>query len=174
MSGYRKLSRKSDLRRALLKNQVTSFIVHGHLTTTEARAEEVQKIAERLITLAIKEHKNYDSKEIEVSAAKLDGKGKKLLESRTSKSGAHYDVVQREVSTKLVQVDHPSRLAARRQMLSYMYEMKDEDGKRINTVNHLFNEIAPRYADRQGGYTRIIKLGARRGDGANMVRLELV
>ncbi|MDO5033556.1 MAG: L17 family ribosomal protein [Eubacteriales bacterium] len=174
MSGYRKLSRKSDQRRALLKNQVTSLLVNGHLTTTDARAEEVQKIAERLITLAIKEHKNYDSKEVEVSSAKLDGKGKKLLESRTSKSGAHYDVVQREKGTKLVQVDHPSRLAARRQLLSYMYEMKDQEGKRINTVNYLFNEVAPRYVDRKGGYTRIIKLGARRGDGANMVKLELV
>ncbi len=174
MSGYRKLSRRSDLRRALLKNQITSLLVHGHLTTTDARAEEVQRQAEKIITLAVKEYKNYESKEVEISKAKLDDKGRKLLQSKTSKNGASYDVVQREMGTKLVQVDKPSRLAARRQMLRFMNELKDENGKRIQTVNHVFNEVAPRYEGRQGGYTRIIKLGARRGDGANMVRIELV
>lgn len=174
MAGYRKLSRVSDQRKALLRNQLTNLLVHGHLTTTEARAKEVRKQAEKIITLAIKEHKNYESKEIKVSQAKLDSKGMKLLDSRTSKNGAEYDVVQRELSSKLVQVDKPSRLAARRKMLTLMYEMKDEEGKKINTVNHVFNELAPRYEGRPGGYTRIIRLGARRGDGAEMVRLELV
>lgn len=174
MSGYRKLSRKSDLRRALLKNQVTHFLINGHLETTQARAKEVQKIAEEMITLAVKEHKNFDSKEIKVSAAKLDDKGRKLLLSKTSKNDSPYDVVEREESSKLVQVDKPSRLAARRRMLRTVLELSDNKGKRINTVNYLFNEIAPRYTDRQGGYSRIIKLGQRRGDAAEMVRLELV
>lgn len=174
MSGYRKLSRKSDLRRALLKNQVTAFLVNGHLTTTNARALEIQKIAEKMITLAVKEHNNYESKEVTVSAAKLDGKGRKLLQSKKSKNDRAYDVVQRELTKKLVQVDKPSRLAARRQLMSYMHEMTDSEGKKVNTVNHLFNEVAPKYVGRNGGYTRIIKLGQRRGDAAEMVRLELV
>lgn len=174
MPGYRKLSRKSDLRNAILRNQVTSLLVNGHLVTTAARAEEVQRLAEKMITTAVKEHQNFDSKEVKVSAAKLDAKGRKLLESKTSKNGRKYDVVQREITTKLVQVDKPSRLAARRQLLKRMYEFKDVNGKKVNTVNHLFAEVAPRYTDRKGGYTRIIKLGARRGDAAPMVRIELV
>jgi large subunit ribosomal protein L17 len=174
MSGYRKLSRTSDQRRAILKTQVTSLLYHGKLETTAARAEEVQRIAEKMITLAVKEHKNFDTKEIEVSRPKLDSKGRKQLQSKTSKNGASYDVVEREMTTKLVQVDRPSRLAARRKLLSNMVEMKDQEGNRVNTVNHLFNEVAPRYVDRNGGYTRIIKLGARRGDGADIVRIELV
>lgn len=174
MSGYRKLSRASDQRHAILKNQVTSLLYHGKVETTAARAAEVQKMAEKLITLAVKEHKNFDTKEVQVSQAKLDSKGRKVLESKTSKNGAAYDVVQRELSNKLVQVDRPSRLAARRKMLKGMYEFKDENGARVNTVNHLFNEVAPRYEGRPGGYTRVIKLGVRRGDGAEMVRLELV
>lgn len=174
MAGYRKLSRKSDLRHAILKNQVTGLLVHGHLTTTLARALEIQKIAEKMITLAVKEHKNFDSKEIKVSAAKLDGKGRKILNSKKSKNDRTYDVVERVVQTKLVQVDKPSRLAARRKLLTQMYEMKNEEGKKINTVNYLFSEIAPRYESRNGGYSRIIKLGQRRGDASEMVRIELV
>ena len=174
MSGYRKLSRKSSLRHALLKNQVTAFIVNGHVTTTLARAKEVQKIAEKLITLAVIEQQNFDSKEVIVSKAKLDDKGRKLLQSRKSKNDRAYDVVTREKSTKLVQADRPSRLAARRQMLAYMLEMSDKEGKKINTVNHLFNNVAPKYTDRKGGYSRVIKLGQRVGDGAEMARLELL
>lgn len=174
MSGYRKLSRPGDQRRTILKNQVTSLLYHGKLETTQARAEEIQRIAEKMISLAVKEHKNFDTKEIEVSQAKLDSKNRKLLQSKTSKNGASYDVVEREMTKKLVQVDRPSRLAARRKLISNLVEFKDDQGKRINTVNYLFNEVAPRYVDRNGGYTRSIKLGARRGDGANMVRLELV
>lgn len=174
MAGYRKLSRKSDLRHAILKNQVTNLIVNGHLTTTLARALEVQRIAEKMITLAVKEHKNFDSKEVEVSAAKLDDKGRKILNSKKSKNDRAYDVVERVMQTKLVQVDKPSRLSARRKLLSQMYEIRNEDGKRINTVNFLFSDVAPRYEGRPGGYSRIIKLGQRRGDASEMVRLELV
>lgn len=174
MSGNKKLSRSGKQRKALLKNQVTDLLMNGYLVTTAARAREVQRCAEKLITLAIKEYQNYESKEVSVSHAKLDSKGMKVLESKTSKNDAKYDVVEREMSKKLVQVDKPSRLAARRMILNYMVEHKDDQGNRKNTVNYLFSDIAPRYDGRPGGYTRQIKLGARRGDGAPVVRVELV
>ena len=66
MAMYRKLGKKADQRKALLRNQVTQLIYHGKIETTEARAKEVRKIAEHLITLAVKEKDNYD--EVTVSA----------------------------------------------------------------------------------------------------------
>ena len=74
----------------------------------------------------------------------------------------------------MVKVDHPSRLQARRKLISQMNEFHTAEGKRVNTVNYLFNEVAPRYIDRKGGYSRIIKIGPRRGDAAEMVILELL
>lgn len=174
MSGYRKLGRKTDIRKAILKELVTSLIVNGKIQTTVTRAAEVRKIAEKMITLAVREHANFESKDVKVTAAKLDAKGRKVLESATSKVGAKYDTVVREEKTKTIQVDKPSRLAARRQFLGMMNEFRTADGKRVNTVNKLFAEVAPRYVGRNGGYTRIIRLGQRRGDAAEMCILELV
>ncbi len=174
MSGYRKLSRPTDQRFAILKNQVTTLLVNGELKTTKTRALEVQKMAEKIITLAVREQDNFDTREVEKSKAKLDGKGRKILKTATGKNDNKYDVVEREVTTEVVQKDRPSRLAARRQMMNGMYEFKDADGKKINTVNHVFEELAPRYRDRKGGYTKMYKLGPRRGDGAEMVLLQLV
>ena len=74
----------------------------------------------------------------------------------------------------MVQVDNASRLAARRRMMLWLNKSHDAEGKAVNPVNHLFTEVAPKYADRNGGYTRIIKLGARRGDASEMAILELV
>jgi large subunit ribosomal protein L17 len=113
MPGQRKLGMPTDQRRALLRNQVTSFLENGKMTTTVTRAKETRSMAEKMITL-----------------------GKK------------------------------GTLAARRQALAYITK---ED-----VVTKLFNEIAPKYAERNGGYTRIYKLGERRGDGAQMAILELV
>lgn len=174
MVGYRKLGRKTAIRKSILRNMATTLIVKGKLVTTHKRALEVQRLAEEFITLAVKEHKNFDTVEKKVSKAKLDGKGRKMLTSAESKNGSKYDVVQREMTTKMVQVDHPSRLAARRKLFNNMFEFKNEKGEKINTVNYLFNEVAPKYADRSGGYTRIIKMGPRRGDAAEVVMLELV
>ena len=113
MPGQRKLGMPTDQRRALLRNQVTSFLENDKMTTTVTRAKETRSMAEKMITL-----------------------GKK------------------------------GTLAARRQALAYITK---ED-----VVTKLFNEIAPKYAERNGGYTRIYKLGERRGDGAQMAILELV
>ncbi|NLW40378.1 MAG: 50S ribosomal protein L17 [Tissierellia bacterium] len=113
MATLRKLGRRTDHRKAMLRNQVTSLLKHGRIETTLTRAKETRRMAEKMITL-----------------------GKR------------------------------GDLHARRQVLAYIY---DED-----VVKKLFDEIAPNYADRNGGYTRILKLGPRRGDGSEMAILELV
>ena len=170
----RKMGRASDQRTAILKNMVTTMIINGKVETTVARAKEVSAIVEGLVASAVKEKDNFTTKEITVSTAKLDGKGKKVLKTKTSKSGAKYEVVDREVKTKTVQVDDPSRLAARKAMMKWLIKSHDSEGYVVNPTNKLFDEIAPRYAGRTGGYTRIIRLGARRGDGSEMAILEFV
>ena len=129
----RKISRPSDQRAAMLKNQVTNLVINGKLETTVARAKEVSAIVEKLIASAVKEKDNFTTKEITVSAAKLDGKGKKVLKTKTSKSGKKYEVVDREVKTKTVQIDNPSRLAARKQMIKYLYKSHDSEGNIIKS-----------------------------------------
>ena len=111
--GYRKLGRNTSARKALFRSILTSFFEYERIETTEAKAKEINGLAEKLITL-----------------------GKR------------------------------GDLHARRQVLSYL--MSEE------VVTKLFDTIAPKYADRQGGYTRIMKIGPRRGDAAPMVILELV
>lgn len=113
MPGYRKLGRDSAHRKAMLRNLVTDLLREERITTTDTRAKEARRMAEKMITL-----------------------GKR------------------------------GDLHARRQALAYIY---DE-----SVVSKLFDEIGPRYAERQGGYTRILKLGPRQGDNAEMVFLELV
>lgn len=174
MPAQRKLGRATDVRLSMLRGMVTTLIVHGRIETTVARAKEVSRIAEKLITLAVREKDNFTTSEQLFSTAKLDEKGRKILTSATSKNGNKYDVVSREMKTKMVQVDEPSRLAARRQMIRWLNKSHNEDGKAINPVNYLFNEVAPKYEGRTGGYTRIIKLGARRGDASEMAVLELI
>lgn len=174
MAGHRKLGRTPDVRLSMLRGLCTDLIVRGQITTTEARAKEVRKLAERLITLAAREKDNFTTREVLKSTAKLDSKGHKLLTSRTSKNDVEYDVVERELRSEQVQVDNPSRLAVRREVMRWLVRSNDEDGKRVNPVNHLFDVVAPRYADRDGGYTRIVRIGPRRGDAAMLVRIELV
>jgi large subunit ribosomal protein L17 len=110
---YRKLGLRSDHRRSVLRNSVTSLLDKEKIVTTETRAKEIKRLADRMITL-----------------------GKR------------------------------GDLHARRQAMSYL---TDEA-----VIYKLFNDLAPRYEERQGGYTRIIKMGNRRGDGAPMAVLELV
>ncbi|MDD3959089.1 MAG: 50S ribosomal protein L17 [Clostridiaceae bacterium] len=174
MPGYRKLGRAADQRMAILRNLTTSLIVSGKVVTTVARAKEVSKIAESLITEAIREKDNYTNKEVTFSTAKMDSKGKKMLISKTSKNGSKYEVVDREIKTRVDQVDSPSRLAARRSMAYWLRKSHDSDKNTVNPINILFNDVAPKYTNRSGGYTRIIKLGTRRGDASEMAQLELV
>ena len=100
----RKLGRAADQRTAILRNMTTAFVINGKVETTVARAKEVSAIVEKLISDAVKEKDNYTTKEINVSAAKIDGKGKKVLTTKTSKNGNKYEVVEREIKTKTVTI----------------------------------------------------------------------
>lgn len=174
MPRHRKLGKSYDIRLSMLKGLVTSLLMDGKVTTTVTRAKEVEKIAERIITLAVKEKDNFTTREVLRSTAKLDSKGRKMLKSKKSAAGNSYDVVERELSMHMVQVDNPSRLAARKQMMKWLVRSKSKNTNAANPSNYVFNEIAPKYADRQGGYTRFTNLGPRRGDAAEMVLLELI
>ena len=169
----RKLGKPSDQRVALLRNQTTALLWNGKIITTETRAKEIRSIAEKLITLAVSEYQNSETVEKET----YNEKGQ---------------IVKAEK-----QQDKPSKLHARRQIMAYLYDIpepkQEKDGKvesksdykertkdnRHPVVEKLFREIAPKYDARakegkKGGYTRITKLGPRRGDAAEMVVLELV
>lgn len=172
MAYQRKLGRTADLRKALIRNQVTNLIWYGRIETTEAKAKEVRSMAEHLINIAIRECDNTVA---------------------TTKE-THNDKGQ--LMTLEVTNDAPSKLAARRQIMSYIYDIPEQkkadekpadfkermkEGKANHpVVEKLFREIAPRLKARNaekkcsGGYTRIYKLGPRRGDAAEMVILEII
>lgn len=178
MAKYRKLGRTSSQRKALLRNQVTALFVHGKIVTTEAKAKEVQKIAEGLIALAVKEKDNFETVKVKAKVARKDKDGKRVKEEKDGKKVTVYDEVEKEIKKDL-----PSRLHARRQMLKVLYSVtevpSENAGRKRNTKTidvpaKLFDEIAPKYVDRNGGYTRIIKIGQRKGDAAMEVVLELV
>ena len=173
MAGTRKLGRTTSHRKSLLNNLVTSLILNGKVETTLAKAKEVKPLADSLIDLAIKEKDNFEVKEKTLSRAKLDKNGKKVKETKTSKNGNKYEVVVRETVTEKVNVDKPSKLAARRKMFNTLNKVKDFDGNTVDLTEKLFNEIAPKY-EAKGGYTRIIKLVQRKGDGAEMAIIELI
>ena len=173
MAGTRKLSRSTSHRNATLNNLVTSLILNGRVETTLAKAKEVKPLADSLIDLAIKEKDNFEVKEKTVSRAKLDKNGKKVKVEKTSKNGNKYQVIDREIVKVEVEVDKPSRLAARRKMFNTLNKIKDFSGKTVDLTDKLFKEIAPKY-EAKGGYTRIVKLVARKGDNAEMAIIELI
>ena len=111
---YRKLGRETRIRRSILAGLTKDVINHGYVVTTDARAKEVRKFVDKMITYG--------------------------------KDGS---------------------LVARRKALAFLHNDKD-------TVNKVFTELAPKYANRNGGYTRLIKLNERRGDDAMQIRLGLV
>ena len=178
MAKYRKLSRTASQRKALLRNQVTALLFNGRIVTTEAKAKEVRKIAEGIIALSVKEKDNYETVKVTAKVARKDKDGKRVKEVVDGKKVTVYDEVEKEIKK-----DMPSRLHARRQMLKVLNPVvvvptqaagKKRGTKNVDMVAKLYDEIAPKYADRQGGYTRIIKIGPRKGDAAMMVVLELV
>ena len=171
---YRKLSRTSSQRKALLRNQVTQLIWHGRIVTTEAKAKEVAKIAEGLIALAVKEKDNFEEVTVQAKVPKKDAEGHRV---KTVKDGKK--VTEYVTEEKKIKKDNPSRLHARRQIMKVLYDVTDKgdkksETKKVDLVAKLFDEYGPKYAGRNGGYTRIIKIGQRKGDGALEVLLELV
>ncbi len=178
MEKHRKLGKTTPQRKALLRNQVTALLYHDKIITTEARAKEVRRIAEGLIALAVKERDNYNEVTIKAKVARKDKDGKRIKEVVDGKKRPVYDEVD-----KTIKKDMPSRLHARRQMLKVLYPIKyvpkevagrKRNTKQIDLTDKLFDEIGPKYAGRNGGYTRIVKIGQRKGDGALEVLLELV
>ena len=201
MAKYRKLGRTSDQRKALLRSQVTSLLYNGKIVTTQARAKEVQKIVEGLIALGVKEKDNYETVKVTAKVPRKDKDGKrvkqivdkntgsvlsethrdkdgKILKIENGKTVTVYDEVEKEIKKDL-----PSRLHARHQMLKVLYPVTEvpttkagrkRGTKQVDLVAKLFDEYGTKYANRNGGYTRIIKIGPRKGDGALEVVLELV
>jgi large subunit ribosomal protein L17 len=174
MAKYRKLGRTSSQRKALLRNQVTMLLNKGKIVTTEAKAKEVQKIAEKMIALAIREKDNFDEVTVDAKVPVKDKDGKRVKEVVDGKKVTKFETVQ-----KTIKKDRPSRLHARRQMLKVLYTLTEKGEKKsetkvVNLPNKLFEEIAPKYENRNGGYTRIVKIGQRKGDGAMEVLLELI
>ena len=174
MARNRKLGRPTDIRLAMLKTLTTDLILHEKIETTESRAKKVKAIADSLISLAVKEKDNFTMEDVKVSKAKLDAKGNKVTELVKSKNGKEYLKVVKEETTEKRQKDMPSRLNARRKMMKMVNKVKDSKGNNIDLTAKLFNEIAPKYEGRVGGYTSILKIGPRRGDNAEIVILKLV
>ena len=170
MATERKLGRTASQRKAMLRNLATNLLWYGRIETTEAKAKEVRAIVDKMITLAIRE---YD-KTVEVEKEFYNDKKQIVKQTFTN--------------------DLPSKLHARRLMMAYLYDIKeakkDDENKaeykertkdnKHPVVEKLFREYGPKYRARNqekncaGGYTRIYKLGPRRGDAAEMVIIELV
>ena len=178
MAKYRKLSRTSSQRKALIRGQVTALIANGKIVTTEAKAKEIRKVAEGLIAAAVREKDNFDEVTVTAKVARKDADGKRVKEVVNGKKVTVYDEVEKEIKKDL-----PSRLHARRQMMKVLYEVTEvptaaagrkKNTKSVDLTAKLFDEIAPKYVNRNGGYTRLVKIGMRKGDGAMEVLLELV
>ena len=182
MPGVRKLGRTSDHRKAMLRAMVTFLMENGKIETTVTRAKEVRRLAEPLIALAVKERDNYETVEVTAKVPRKDKDGKRVKEVKEINGKQKKVTVYDEVK-KTIKKDKPSRLHARRKMLSMLYDVTEvpakqagrkKGTKQADIVGKLFDEYGTKYANRNGGYTRIIKIGPRKGDAAMEVVLELV
>ena len=178
MAGYRKLGRTASQRKALIRSQVTALLYHGKIRTTEMRAKEIRKVAEGLIAMAVREKDNFETVKVTAKVPRKDKDGKRVKEVVDGKKVTVFDEVEKEIKKDL-----PSRLHARRQMLKVLYDVTEvptkaagrkRNTKKVDLPAKLFDEIAPKYTSRNGGYTRIIKIGPRKGDAAMEVLIELV
>ena len=201
MAQYRKLGKSSALRKQLIRSQATALIHNGRIITTEARAKEVIKVVDPLIALAAKEKDNFETVKVTSKVVRRDKDGRrirrivdrddptkvlsedvrdkdgKLIRMENGKNVEIYDEEEKEIKKDL-----PSRMNARRRIESVLYPVVEKGKgpgakkatKKVNLVDKLFDEYGPKYADRKGGYTRIIKIGPRKGDAAMEVVLELV
>ena len=178
MAGYRKLGRTASQRKALLRSQVTALLYHGKIVTTEAKAKEIRKIAEKLIAMAVREQNNFETVTVTSKVARKDADGKNVKEVIDGKRRTVYDDVQKEIKKDL-----PSRLHARKEMNKILYSVTEvpekiqgrkKNTKSVDVAQKLFDDIAPKYTERNGGYTRIVKIGQRKGDAAMEVLIELV
>ena len=170
MATQRKLGRTASQRKALLRNLVTNLLWYGRIETTEAKAKEVRSIVDKMVTLAIRE---YD---------------------QTTEVTKSFNNEKQQTVTETFTNDLPSKLHARRLMMAYLYEIreakKDDESKseyrertkdnKHPVVEKLFREYGPKYRARNqekgcaGGYTRLYKMGPRRGDAAEMVIIEML
>ena len=178
MAMYRKLGKATKVRKALLRNQVTQLIYKGRIVTTEQRAREIKKIVEPMITLAAKESGNFETVKVTAKVPRKDADGKRVKEEKDGKKVTVYDQIEKEIKKDL-----PSRMNARRKLLRTLYPVTEVPAegkgrkrgtKQVDVVAKIFDEVAPKYVSRNGGYTRIVKIGQRKGDGAMEVVLELV
>ena len=176
MAMYRKLGRSSAQRKALLRTQVTQLLYHGKIVTTEARAKEVRKIAEKVIAMAVREKDNYEEVTVKAKVPRKNADGKRVKEVIDGKRRTVYDEVD-----KTIKKDQPSRLHARREMLKILYPVtssettrkdgkvvtsnKRKDKKKVDLVARLFDDVAPKYVGRNGGFLKNIKKCPPRGGG---------
>ena len=170
MALQRKLGRPTDQREALLRNQVSELLWNGKIETTYASAKELSKLAEKILTLAINTYTDTVKK----------------IETRKNNKG-------QDIKVELIN-DGAKKLAARRKIMAKVYDLQEQRKEnetkanfiaRTENIRHplvekIFNEYAPKYAQRgkekgqMGGYTRVLKLGARRGDSAEAAVIELI
>jgi len=154
MKAGRKFGRNTSHRRAMFRNLAGNLVLHGRIQTTDAKARELSRIADRLVTRAVR---LGDDLTVDIGKIKDEEERQRVVARRVH--------AQRQVARFL-----PKRVT----------RTIDEDTiEEVDLVYRLFHEIAPRYLERVknengGGYTRVIKLLPRRGDNASMALIEFV
>ena len=135
-------------------------------------------MVEPLIALAAKERDNFETIKVQAKVARKDADGKRVREEVNGRRVTVYDTVEKEIKKDL-----PSRMRARRQIMKVLYPVTEtpaekagrkKNTKEVSLIDKMFDELGPKYVNRNGGYTRIVKIGQRKGDAAMMVVLELV